>query len=89
MRHRNRNFARRSSHPVGGSKLRGRLGFYPLLMGRLGHGVMGPLIRRQYGVSATKLTPALKRNLLWRFDAIGVLPAVDTDESGYTRWIPL
>ena len=36
-----------SPTPSGASKLRGRLGFYPpLLMGRLGRGVMGPLIRR-------------------------------------------
>ena len=62
--------------PSGASKLRGRLGFYSsLLMGRLGRGMMGPLIRRQYGVHATKLTPALKRNLLWWFNAIGALPA--------------
>ena len=37
--------------------------------------MMGPLIRRQYGVHAEKLTPSLQRNLLWRFNAIGVLPA--------------
>ena len=62
--------------PAGASKLRGRLGFYSsLLMGRLGRGMMGPLIRRQYGTHATTLSPILKRNLLWWFNAIGSLPA--------------
>ena len=62
--------------PAGARKLRGRIGFYTsLLMGRLGRGMMGPLIRRQYGVHATTLTPILKRNLLWCLNAIGSLPA--------------
>ena len=53
--------------PDAASKLRGRLGFYTsLLMGGLGRGMTGPLIRRQYGPSAHLLTPDLKRNLLWR-----------------------
>ena len=52
--------------PASASKMRGRLGFYTsLLMGRLGRGMMGPLIRRQYGSFAHPLTPDLKRNLLW------------------------
>ena len=43
--------------PADASKLRGRLGFYTsLLMGRLGRGMMGPLIRRQYGSYAHSLT---------------------------------
>ena len=57
------------------NRLRGRLGFYTsLLMGRLGRGMMGPLIRRQYGSRAHLLTSKLKRNLLWWFNAIGTLP---------------
>ena len=34
----------------------------------------GPLIRRQYDSNAYSLTSALKRNLLWRHNAIGALP---------------
>ena len=65
--------------PAAGSKLRGRLGFYTsLLMGRLGRGMMGPSIRRQYGSRAHLLTPDLKRNLLWRHNAIGALPPRST-----------
>ena len=61
--------------PDAASKLRGRLGFYTsLLMGRLCRGMTGPLIRRQYGPYAHLLTPDLKRNLLWRYNAIGALP---------------
>ena len=61
--------------PAAASILRGRLGFYTsLLMGRLGRGMMGPLVRRQYGSNAQLLTPDLKRNLLWRYNAIGKLP---------------
>ena len=37
--------------------------------------MMGPSIRRQYGTNATSLTPVLKRNLIWRYNAIGSLPA--------------
>ena len=66
--------------PAAASKLRGRLGFYTSWrMGRLGRAMMGPSIRRQYGSNAQLLTPDLKRNLLWRYNAIGKLhPAVDT-----------
>ena len=61
--------------PAGASKLRGRLGFFTsLLVGRLGRGMMGPLIRRQYGTYARTLTPELRRNLLWRRNAIQRLP---------------
>ena len=61
--------------PAASGKLRGRLGFYTsLLLGRIGRGMMGPLIRRQYGPPAHLLKPKLKRNLLWRPDAIGTLP---------------
>ena len=56
-------------------KLRGRLGFYTsLLMGKLGRGVMGPLILRQYRPRTTKLTRALKMCLIWRYNALGSLP---------------
>ena len=61
--------------PAGASKLRGRLRcFTSLLMGRLGRGMMGPSIRRQYGTHARTLTPDLRRNLLWRYNAAGKLP---------------
>ena len=61
--------------PAGASKLRGRLGFFTsLLMGGLGRGMMGPLIRRQYGTYARTLTPELRRNLLWWRNAIQRLP---------------
>ena len=61
--------------PAAASKIRGRIGFYTsLIMGRLGRGMMGPLGRRQYGSSAHLLTPGLKRNLLWRYNAIWTLP---------------
>ena len=36
--------------------------------------MMGPLARRQYGAHARSLTPDLRRNLLWRFNAVGDLP---------------
>ena len=60
--------------PSAASKLRGRLGFYASLhMGRLGRGMMGPLIRRQYGSYARCLTPEPERDLFWRHNAIGTL----------------
>lgn len=43
-------------------------------MGKLGRGMMGPLIRRQYGAIAYLLTPELKHNLLWWHNAVGALP---------------
>ena len=61
--------------PTASSKIWGRLGFYTsLLMGRLGRGMMGPSIRRQYGSRAHLLTPELERNILRRCIAIGTLP---------------
>ena len=60
--------------PDAASKLIGRLGFpTSLLMEKLGRGMMGPLIRRQYGSKAYLLTSELKRNLLWWHNAIGAL----------------
>ena len=64
-----------SLSPAGASKLRGGLGFYTsLLMGRLGRGMMGPLIRRQYGKYARTLTTELRRDLLWWCNAVRILP---------------
>ena len=61
--------------PAAASKLRGRLGFYTsLLSGKIGRGMMGPLIARQYRQRTTKLTPELTRNLLWWYSALGRLP---------------
>ena len=61
--------------PASASKLRGRTGFYTsLLMRRLGRGMMGPLIRRQYGSFSHSLNTDVKRNILWRYNAIGTLP---------------
>ena len=60
--------------PAGAIKLRGELGFYtPLLVGKLGRGMMGPLISRQYRHHGTHLGPELKRNLIWRYSALGNL----------------
>ena len=61
--------------PAAASKLRGRLGFYTsLLSGKLGRGMMGPLIERQYRQLGHTLTPALTRNLVWRYSSLGRLP---------------
>ena len=61
--------------PAAASKLRSRLGFYTsLLMGRLELGIMGPLIRRQYGSFSRSLDTDLKRNLPWQYNAIGSSP---------------
>ena len=61
--------------PEVASKLGGRLGFYTsLLSGKLGRGMMGPLIARQYRQRGHKLTVDLTRNLLWRYSALGNLP---------------
>ena len=35
---------------------------------------MGPLILRQYGQRCARLAPHLRRNLLWRYCAVGRLP---------------
>ena len=60
--------------PDAASKLRGRIGPpTSLLMGKLCRGMMGPLIRRQYGSKACLLTSGLKRNLLWWNNAIWTL----------------
>ena len=60
--------------PAAASKLRGKLGFYSsLLAGKLGRGMMGPLIRRQYRFRGTNLSPELKRNLVWWYSALGNL----------------
>ena len=57
------------------SKLRGKLGFYTsLLDGKIGRGVMGPLIARQYLQRGNSLDTRLRRNLLWRYGALGNLP---------------
>ena len=61
--------------PAAASKIRGRLGFYTsLLSGKIGRGMTGPLIARQYRQRGHTLTPELTRNLLWRYIALGSLP---------------
>ena len=61
--------------PSAAIKLRGELGFYTaLLAGKLGRGVMGPLIARQYRHRRRTLCTGIKRNLLWRYSALGRLP---------------
>ena len=51
--------------PAAASKLRGRLCFYSsLLAGKLGSGIMGPLISRRYKHRETWLGPALTRSLV-------------------------
>ena len=61
--------------PAAASKLRGKLGFYTsLLSGKLGRGMMGPLIARQYKNRHHQLTPELTRNLISRYIALGSLP---------------
>ena len=58
--------------PAAACELRGKLGFYPsLLSGKLGRGMMGPLIKRKYGHRGIRLARELHRNLLWRYSAIG------------------
>ena len=60
--------------PAGAIKLRGKLGFYTsLLAGKLGRGMMGPLIARQYRHHGTHQGPELKRNLIRRYSAMGNL----------------
>ena len=60
--------------PAAARKLRGELGFYsPLLAGKLGRGMLAPLIRRQYGHRGVRASPELSRNLLWRYSALGNL----------------
>ena len=61
--------------PAAASKLRGKLGFYnALLAGKIGRGMMGPLIARQYWRRRRSLDTTLRRNLLWRYAAPGNLP---------------
>ena len=58
--------------PAAASKLRGGRGFYtPLLAGKLGRGMMGPLIARQYWQMYHALDGELRRNLLLRYTALG------------------
>ena len=58
--------------PSAATELRGGLGFYnPLMAGKLGRGVIGPLIARQYWQKHHPLNEELKRNLLWLYAAIG------------------
>ena len=61
--------------PSAAIKLRGKLGFYTSPhAGKLGRGTMGPLIRRQYAQHTHQIDMTLKRNLLWRYCAIGKIP---------------
>ena len=54
----------------------GGLGFYSsLLLGKLGRGMMGHPIARQYKRRATRSAPVSRRNLVWRFSALGKLAA--------------
>ena len=60
--------------PASAIKLRGELGFYPsLLEGKLGRGMMGPLIKRQYSSRGGRLSPEPRRNLAWWYSALGKL----------------
>ena len=60
--------------PAAASKLRGKIGFYSsLLAGKLGRGMMVPLISRQYKQRETSLNPALTRCLVWWHSALGNL----------------
>ena len=58
--------------PDAASKLRWRLGFYPpLLAGKIGRGMMWPLIARQYWERYRALDGVLRRNLSRLYAAIG------------------
>ena len=60
--------------PASSIKLRGKLGFYsPLLAGKLGRGMLGPLIKRQYWSRRARLSPELRRNLIRWYSALGNL----------------
>ena len=60
--------------PADAIKLRGELGLYSsLLAEKLGRRTMGPLIRRQYRKRGFRLSRELRRNLLWRYSALGNL----------------
>ena len=60
--------------PAAASKLRGKLGFYAsLLVGKLGRGTTGPLIKRQYRQRGFRLSHELHRDLIRRYSAIGNL----------------
>ena len=60
--------------PAAASKLRGWLGFYTsLLAGKLGRGMMGQLIARQYYQKTPALTQELRRSLAWWLSALGNL----------------
>ena len=60
--------------PASASKLRGELGFYSsLLDGKLGGGMMSPLIRQQYCRGGGAMSPNLRRNLIWWYSALGNL----------------
>ena len=58
--------------PAASSKLRGELGFYTsLLAGKIGRGMMWPLIARQYWPKYRPLNGELRRNLSRWYAAIG------------------
>ena len=60
--------------PAEASKLRGKLGFYTtLLAGKLGRGMMGQLIARQYYERTQTITHNLRRSLVWWLSALGNL----------------
>ena len=63
-----------SMSPDEASKLRGELGFYTsLLAGKLGRGMMGQLISRQYYERNPVLGTKLRRCLVWWYSALGNL----------------
>ena len=60
--------------PAAASKLRGKLGFFTsLLMGKLGRGMMGPLIAQQYNRHSSTVSTPLRRSLLWWYRAVALL----------------
>ena len=61
--------------PEEARKLRGGLVAYTSLRsGKLGRGMTFPLIRSQYKPRAFQLSDAMRRNIDWRYSAIGNLP---------------
>ena len=68
-------FCAMGSSPVGCDQVTRGLVFTRSPPWGLCRGMMGPLIRCQYGVRAPTLTLTLRRNFLWRLNAFGSLPA--------------
>ena len=61
--------------PDAANMLIAKLGFYPtLLMGKLGRGMVGPLITRQYWRRNNRLTQRLRMCFFWQYTAVYSLP---------------